>query len=167
MIKLTGAIRGCVIASLVIVLSANITLFSQVNNKIAGLTRRSDLIIVGKVKEVHSEWNKNKTRIYSRITLKVDQLVKGNSPGNQVSFLQPGGEVGTVGEAYSDIPRFRDDENVLLFLEKTKYGANYMVTGGIGGKFPVQVNSRNEHKTVGGINLNFIIDQIKKAKLMH
>ncbi len=167
MSKLTGIIKRCLITSLMVVLPASITLFAQVNNKIVELTKQSDLVFVGKVKEVQSEWNKDHTRIYSRITLKVDQLVKGNSQGNEVSFLQPGGEVGTVGEVYSDIPRFKDDENVLLFLEKTKYGANYMVTGGMEGKFPVQVNSQNEQKTVGGINLNFIIGQIKKVKLMH
>ncbi len=165
MLQFTGSFKRLFSAGIILVVLISITAFAQESSRITELTKKSDLIIVGKVQNIRSEWNRNKTRIYSKITLHVDQLVKGKSQGSEVTFLQPGGEIGTVGEVYSDIPRFKDKEDVLVFLEKAKYGLSYRVTGGMAGKFPVEVNTKLNQKTVGGTDLNNIIGQIKNVEL--
>ena len=165
MLQLTVSLKRLFITALILAVMMSLATFAQENGRIAELTKKSDLIFVGRVQGIHSEWNKNKTRIYSRITLKIDQLVKGEAQGSDVSFLQLGGEIGTIGEVYSDIPRFKDNEGVLLFLEKTDTGVNYRVTGGMEGKFPVEINTKLNQKTVGGTDLNNIIGQIKNVEL--
>ncbi len=141
--------------------------YAQVNRSVAELTRKSSLIVVGKINSIESEWNKEKTRIYSRISVSVDTFVKGQPAGDVVSFMQPGGEVGKVGEIYSDIPRFRKNENVLLFLEKDKSN-NLRVTGGMDGKFSYTVKPATGEKMIDGrINLNDFISEIKKNELLH
>ena len=152
---------------IITILLTSQTGFAQVNPGIAELTQRSDLIVVGRVNKVESEWNQDRTRIYSKISVSVNEFLKGQSAGTEISFLQPGGEVGEVGEVYSDIPRFKKSENVLLFLEKDKSN-NLRVTNGMDGKFSYTVKAASGEKMIGGrINLNDFISEIKKNELLH
>jgi hypothetical protein len=64
------------------------TAFSQQHgSRIEKLSKNSDLILTGKVVHQNSSWNENKTRIYTKATLKVDEYLKGNNTGNSVEFI--------------------------------------------------------------------------------
>ena len=61
------------------------------------LSDQSDLVVVGKVAKINSQWNKDKSRIYTNVTVDVDEFVKGNTSSRSIVVRHLGGEVGSVG----------------------------------------------------------------------
>ena len=98
------------------------------------LSEKADVILTGKVLKQRSEWNENKTRIHTNVTVEVDEYLKGRIGDKNIVIINPGGEVGDVGELYSHMPSFKNDEEVLLFVKKDKQDMNYKVLNGEGGK---------------------------------
>ncbi|MGA9295544.1 MAG: hypothetical protein WBV81_23335 [Ignavibacteriaceae bacterium] len=142
------------------------TLFAQISQKeisvLKSLSKGSDVIATGKVTKQKSSWNKNKTRIYTEATLQVDEYLKGNNNGNTVTVTYPGGEVGSVGEIYSHMPKFVNNEDVLVFLKKDKVGKNYKVFKGEDGKINITKDSKTGEKaTSSDVRINFLKAQIK------
>ncbi len=126
------------------------------------LSNGADVIATGKVAKLKSSWNKDKTRIYTETTLHVDEYIKGNSNGNTVTITYPGGEVGSVGELYTHMPRFENNEEVLVFLKKEKNDAAYKVFEGEEGKIRVLNDSKTGEKiTSSNVRINNLKAQIK------
>src|SRR4030066_264100 len=87
--------------------------FAQLTSyEVERMSKNADLIITGKVKEQNSNWNASKTTIYSYATIQVEEYLKGNNNSGPIVISYPGGEVGEVGEMYSHMPRFEDNEEV-------------------------------------------------------
>ena len=127
-----------------------------------GLARRAEVVVVGKVTAKRSEWNSDKTRIYTRVTIDVDDCLKGTS-GRSIEVLVPGGEIGRVGELYTHMPRFTKDEDVIVFAEKDKNG-RYRVTGASGGKYSVKEDERTGERRVSNhTSLDKFTADIRKA----
>ena len=126
------------------------------------LSKSSDIVVVGKVHRVAAEWDASHSRIVTRVTLAVDQTVKGTS-GGTVTLTVPGGEVGSVGEWYSHSPQFKENEDVLVFAQKDARGT-LRVTAGNSGKFTLQ---RDEHTGLrmlpNGMPLDALTKQIKAS----
>lgn len=121
------------------------------------LTRGSDIVAVGKVKELKSEWTPGKRAIVTRVTLDVNECLKGNA-GHTMTVLVPGGEVDGVGEWYSHTPRFKQDEDIVVFA-KRQGPSELCVTGGETGKLVVTHDPTTGKRLVaGGLDL----DQFKK-----
>jgi hypothetical protein len=99
------------------------------------LSRRAEVVAVGKVKATKSSWENNKSRIVTYVTVNVDEYLKGGD-GNVITILTPGGEVDGIGELYTHTAKFEKDEDVVVFAEKDKQG-RYTVSGGHDGKFRV------------------------------
>ena len=110
------------------------TIAQQSISEINVLSKGADIIIIGKVSEQKSRWNKDKTRIYTDVNIKVDEYLKGNTGQSEIIVTHLGGEVGEVGELYSHIPSFKTEEDVLLFVKKAKYDDAYNVFQGEYGK---------------------------------
>jgi hypothetical protein len=106
-------------------------------DRITKLTKEADVILSGKVSEKKSAWNADKTRIYTRVSLKVDESLKGKINEAAVEVTYPGGEVGDVGELYTHMPRFEANEQVLVFLKRDNKSAGYKVLHGEDGKISV------------------------------
>jgi hypothetical protein len=113
------------------------------------LAKRADAIVVGKVTGLKSEWSSDRSRIYTRVTLGVDQYLKGKSEGGSMTILTPGGEIGDVGELYTHMPTFRSEENVIVFVEKDKQG-NFRVAGGNQGKYTIEKDENTGRSFVAG-----------------
>ena len=123
------------------------TSFSQqVIAKIEQLTKGADVILTGKVTKQNSSWNQNKTRIITHTTVQVDGYLKGSNNENFVVVNHPGGEIGDVGEWYSHMPTFKNDEEVLLFLKKDKKSSGYHVYDGEEGKINIINDPRTGEK---------------------
>lgn len=120
-------------------------------SRLAKLSKGADVIVTGKISEKKSDWNENKTRIYTRATLKVDEFIKGKGNGNSVEIIYPGGEVDDVGEIYTHMPTFEQDEEVLVFLKKDDKQNNYRVFQGEEGKIKV-INDPGRKEKVNGTN---------------
>jgi len=137
---------------------------NQVNamqKTIEQLSDQSDLVVVGKVSEIHSKWNKDKSRIYTDVTVDVEEFVKGGESGRTIVVTHPGGEVGGVGEWYSYAPKFTKDEEVLLFAKRDKEN-NLQVTQGQEGKFRITKDEVTGKKKVGSFySLNDLSSRIK------
>lgn len=122
------------------------------------LSKKADIILTGKVTQKESSWNTAKTRIYTKATVQVDELLKGNNSQNYVEIIYPGGEVGDVGELYTHMPKFDKDEEVLVFLKKDNKNGTYKVLNGESGKIIVLEDARTKEKIT---NSNIRIKDLK------
>ncbi len=112
------------------------------------LSKKSELIVTGRVMEQRSEWNEENTRIYTRVSISVDEYHKGEGASENLTVTSLGGEVGEVGELYTGTARFEKDEEVFLFLKKDQKN-NYRVTGSNLGKYKILQDERTGKKVVG------------------
>ncbi|MBE0571108.1 MAG: hypothetical protein IH618_06140 [Ignavibacteriaceae bacterium] len=131
-------------------------------SELKNLSQNADVIITGKVTQQNSNWNENKTRIYTQATIQVDEYLKGGNTGNSIVVSYPGGEVGDVGELYSHMPRFEENEEVLVFLEKDDRSTDYKVLNGEQGKINVINDPKTGEKvTTSNVKINSLKTQIK------
>jgi len=127
------------------------------------LTRDADVIVVGKVGRLESAWADGKQRIETRVSVSVDETIKGSAAGDALVVVVPGGEVDGVGEWYSHTPRFGQDEDVVLFAKKDSEG-KYRVAGGEHGKFTVTKDAKTGVKTIKNVGtLEEVTATIKKS----
>jgi hypothetical protein len=127
------------------------------------LASRSDVIVVGKVTERKSEWNNNKSRIYTRVTLAVDQCLKGDAAQKTITVTTLGGEVDGVGELYTHTPSFKQEEKVVVFAQKDKQGS-LRVVGGEQGKLVVREDEQTGMPIVtGSKTLDQFTSEVKRA----
>lgn len=130
-----------------ILLGLNIPSMSQtISADLKKITENSDAIITGKVIDQKSEWNSDKTRIFTKVNIKVDEFLKGSAHQSNIIVIHPGGEVGEVGEVYSHVPGFYDNENVLLFLQKSEDNNSYKVMEGESGKISMTDDKQTSNK---------------------
>ena len=131
-------------------ISLHFTAFAQEEStKLKKLSKDADIIVSGKVTYKKSSWNKSKTRIYTKTTVQVDEYLKGTNADNTVDIISPGGEVGEVGEIYSHMPRFEEEEEVLVFLRKDSNNSQFKVLNGEQGKIKVLNDPKSKTKVTG------------------
>lgn len=118
------------------------------------LARRADAIVIAKVTGLTSAWNSDRSRIYTTVTLAIDEQLKGEGTGT-MSISTPGGEVDGVGEVYSHVPRFKLNEQVVVFAQRDTQG-RFQLVGGIEGKMSVIIEESTgrqlvaDHETLQG-----------------
>ena len=100
------------------------------------LGQQSTLVVRGKVATVESYWNADRTKIFTRTLITIDETYKGAAAGS-VEVTQLGGVVDGVRVTVHGAVVWRPDQEVVVFLEP--YKANgYHVTGFSQGKFDVE-----------------------------
>ncbi|HSL88651.1 MAG TPA: hypothetical protein VK870_05080 [Ignavibacteriaceae bacterium] len=130
-----------------ILIGINIPLLSQsIHTGLKSLSDNADIILTGKVTQQKSEWNADRTRIFTKVTVTVEEYLKGSQNQSIIIIAHPGGEVDEVGEIYSHVPRFYDNENVLLFLQKDGDNRSYKVLEGESGKISLTVDKLTGEK---------------------
>ncbi len=105
---------------------------------VAGLTRSSTLVVRAKVRTVAARWTKDGGRIMTDAVMDVTETWKG-TPTRELVVIQPGGEVGDVGQIVHGTVRFTPGEDVVVFLEPR--GDRYLLTGMVQGRFKVETSS--------------------------
>ena len=131
-------------------------------SELKNLSQNADVIITGKVTQQNSNWNENRTRIYTQATIQVEEYLKGGNTGNSIVVSYPGGEVGEVGELYSHMPRFSKDEEVLLFVKKDKKDLAYKVLNGEDGKMTLYTDKKTGEKvTASNKKISSLKNEIK------
>jgi len=116
------------------------------------LAAEADSILVGKVVNITS-YQEGKGNIYTRVTLSVEQSIKGKT-GGEVVIRVPGGELNGQTMWVEDTPSFQLGERAVVFLDKG--GGTFTVVGGFQGKFTV-----NSNNMVGDKLLTEFIGQIQ------
>ena len=128
------------------------------------LARRAEVIAVGRVADLKSEWVDGNSRIITRVTLAVSEYLKGgDGAAKNVTIVTLGGEIGEVGELYTHVATFRPNENVIVFLEK-KDAADYVVSGGTQGKYNIERDPETGQAIVAGKkSLKDFSEAVKRA----
>lgn len=130
-------------------------------SRLAELAKEAEVIVVGKVADVRSEWNSDKTRIFTKVSVDVAEYVKGETPTKTLIITQLGGEIDGVGELYTHTARFSKDEEVLVFVKKD-HKNNLIVAGGNEGKFKVTKNELTGEKMLqGNLSLKNFTSRVK------
>jgi hypothetical protein len=111
------------------------------------LAQQADVAVVGHVSELRSEWNEDKSRIQTRVTVAVEQTLKGPAAQETITLVVPGGEVDGVGELYSHMAQFQANEDVLVFASKDAKG-DLRVTSGLDGKFAVAKDPKTGARSI-------------------
>ncbi len=75
----------------------------------------SQIIVFGRVADVHAEWSDDRRRIDTVVTLDASAYLKGG-PGDVVTFRVPGGQVGRYKNVIVGAPEFRPGEEAVVFL---------------------------------------------------
>ena len=87
------------------------------------MAQQASVIVIGKIAKFKSSWDKNHQQIYTKITLTVDEVLKGELKKRRLTITQLGGVVDDV-EAWIDgNPQFTEGERVLLFLDRQENGS--------------------------------------------
>ena len=104
------------------------------------LTLGADAIVYGKIVDVKSQWNADKTHIETTAQIMVNDVFasrdKSISPGNTISVTVRGGTVGNDTEWVENTPIFIPNVDVIVFLKKTDAG-KYALYGLTQGLIPV------------------------------
>jgi hypothetical protein len=150
----------------VLLLSLALQTSSQSQSRLVStedLARQAEVVAVGKVTALRPEWNEAHTMIRTRVTISVNEYVKGGSSAPTFTLYVPGGEVGGVGELYSDMATFRQDENVVVFAQKDKQG-RYRISDGFQGKMTIVKDQiTGKLMVAGGKTLDELTSDVKRS----
>ncbi|HSF06734.1 MAG TPA: hypothetical protein VLG10_13170, partial [Methylomirabilota bacterium] len=80
------------------------------------LTEQAQVIVIGQVIDISGHWDPGQGQIFTDITVRLDEVLKGVVPTPELTIRQLGGRVGDVESRVEGSPEFRLGERVLLFL---------------------------------------------------
>lgn len=104
---------------------SNATVVKKLSDE--NLVTHARTILTGSVTSITSEWNKERTKIYTYITITPRNFLKGDDTQEQLVIKQLGGEVGDIGMRVEGTSVFEKDEEVFLFLKKGPQGFQRVV----------------------------------------
>jgi len=84
------------------------------------LTRSSEMVVRGEVKEVKSYWSDDGKTIFTSATISIRDIIRGKLVQKTIVVEYPGGQVGDIGLKVSDVATFKKGEQILLFLKPAK-----------------------------------------------
>jgi hypothetical protein len=119
------------------------------------LAKKSDAIVLARVEDETARYDANK-EIYTYITLRVLEPVKGPKADAVITIRQIGGTVGDIASFVPGTPSFKKGEEVVVFLTKND-GAGYpWVMGLLQGKYSVSADEKgrkNVRNEMDGLRL--------------
>ncbi len=116
---LACSLIACVLAGFA-VLPAHATIMQYL--EVEDLTRLSSDVFHGQVIATETYWNAERTRIYTRVRMRIDEPLKGSTRRSEiVTVTQLGGEKDGIRMDYAGRPEFSAGESAVLF---TIHGKN-------------------------------------------
>ncbi len=158
------SVYSVVIFSLIIGFFATQVSALVIKKSIQELTYEADFVLIGKVKDMESRWNKEKTLIYTYVTVSVAKYIKkileiGELKEITVKVL--GGEVDDIALKVSDTPEFMKGEEIFLFLRIEELPI-FRVAGLFQGKYTIEDDRVKNKVLKREIPLDSFIDQIEQ-----
>jgi len=78
----------------------------------------ADYIIEGLVEKVESNWNEDKSAIFTHTNLSIEKYVKGNPfAEKKLQIVTPGGAVGDITQVVEDQPIFHEGKRVRIYFQ--------------------------------------------------
>ena len=108
-------ILGLVLTALAAVPARATTLVRQ---GLEGLTAGNDLIVHGRVLDLHSYWNADHTFILTDVRIGASDVLKGDRATREVSFTLLGGSVGDITTLIIGGPELVPGSDYVLFLNR-------------------------------------------------
>lgn len=149
--------RSILLALVLSVLSFHAAIGQETKYTAEELTDRAEVVAIGKVSAMRSDWNAERTRIFTEVTIMVDEYLKGEQEQTALTLKIPGGEIGEVGEVYSHVARFKSNEEVVVFARRDTRG-EFTLVAGEQGKLAVTTHERTGRKMIEGDKL---LDMLK------
>lgn len=112
------------------------------------LTEESSSVLLGTCTQMESYWVDGNSKIFTRIKIRGQQYLKGDL-GAETEITIPGGQIGNTIYEVTDMPVFRQGEEVLLFVWQHPTGKQ-LVMGGAQGKLSVEMDKATGKKIVRG-----------------
>ena len=107
------------------------------------MSDRAQTIFLGRVTGMRADWNAERTRIYTYVTLDVSRYLKGGGDSQVETIRVFGGQVGPYLASVPGSPRFEIGEEVLLFCAGG--GARVPTVLGLSlGKFTIATDASGE-----------------------
>jgi hypothetical protein len=106
----------------------------------------SEIIVYGRVSDVHAEWSDDRRRIDTVVSLEAATYLKGG-PGDVVTFRVPGGQIGRYKNVMVGAPEFQPGEEAVLFLSAQGPSVAH-IFGLSQGVFRVRVDARTGSRLV-------------------
>jgi hypothetical protein len=105
------------------------------------LTLQADLIFSGRVTKSESRWNELRTTIWTYVTFSIQEMIKGDAPGTEITLRLPGGTI--VAEdirlRVGGVPEFTAGEEALIFCSLDP-AMKCPIIGWLQGRFTLQDN---------------------------
>jgi hypothetical protein len=111
---------------------------------LAQRTQKAEVIVVAEVESMSSNWDNEGHEIFTYITLRVTERIKGDIAGNQIVLRHLGGVVGNVESRVSGMPQFVRHEKVLVFLGRYPSSPYFGVMDWLEGKKSIQYNAAGQ-----------------------
>jgi len=136
-----------------------------IKKEMEDLTRESDFILIGEVKDMQSRWDKERRWIFTYAAISVRKYIKKPADVKEIKEIIVrvlGGEVGDIGLKVSDTPEFVKGEKVFLFLTPGKEMSIFRVTGLFQGKYTIEDGKVKSKALEQEVSLDSFVDQIQQ-----
>ncbi len=87
------------------------------------LAEQAVAIVVGRVMGIESQWDDQKRHIFTHVTLRIEECLKGSLPIGEFTIKQPGGSIGELHSRLHGTAEFALGERALLFLRRNPDGS--------------------------------------------
>jgi hypothetical protein len=108
---------------------------------VTDLAKKSETISLARVEDVSARWDDNHKEIYTFITLKVLDGVKGSRKDDVLTIRQIGGTVDNIISVVPGMPAFKQGEEVVVFLSAKDRAGYPWVMGLQQGKYSVSTDA--------------------------
>ena len=115
------------------------------------LAKESSAVLYGRCSSVKSEWNENRSMIYTYVTVAAEGYIKGNL-GSEAVIAVPGGKVDDILYEVSEMPVFTEGEEVVAFVWTNPEGKN-LITGGYQGRIKIEKDEKTGKRMVEAVGL--------------
>jgi len=90
------------------------------------VVKHSDVVVDGKVTRVESRWADDGDRIVTDVVIEIADVEKGRvNKGSRVYLRVPGGQAGSIVTYAHLFPRFKEGEEVMVFLKADQRKTGY------------------------------------------
>lgn len=141
----TTRIAAIALAVTALVFAATASATTVVKLSLKDLAKKSDAIVLARVDDQFSRYEQNK-EIYTYFTLRVLEPVKGAKNEQTITIRQLGGTVDNIASVVPGMPRFKNGEEVVVFLTQKDAAGYPWILGLEQGKYTVIQDEKGQKR---------------------